>query len=59
MLDAVQFEGSPPALRLNFAHQAVTASLPEPDPAWKDMIVSMGLDLLNLACASDLPHDEQ
>ncbi|KAI6764228.1 hypothetical protein HG530_008017 [Fusarium avenaceum] len=59
VLDAVQFEGSPPALRLNFAHQAVTASLPESDPAWKDMIVSMGLDLLNLACASDLPHDEQ
>ncbi|KIL87803.1 hypothetical protein FAVG1_08682 [Fusarium avenaceum] len=59
MLEAVQFGGSPPALRLEFAHQAVTASLPEPNPAWKDMRVNKGLDLLNLACASDLPHDDQ
>ncbi|RGP67472.1 tpr domain-containing [Fusarium longipes] len=59
MLEAVEFTGSPPALRLDFAHQAVTADLSEPDPAWKDKIVRSGLELLSLACALDLPHDDQ
>lgn len=59
MLEAVQFEESPPALRLEFAHNAVTADLPEPDLAWKDKIVRLGLELLELACASDLPHNDQ